>query len=121
MAGVPEAYSGAAREEGEGVPRAIAAIETKRKTGSVSTWKKLGSALDASWGAAHVSGGLAIVTGADTETGRRAIQFLFRNDSECIDSFSLDFILIINNPLMPQLLEVLISFGAILVGSALVN
>src|ERR1022692_1714608 len=27
----------------------IAAIETKRKTGSVSTWKKLGAALDVSW------------------------------------------------------------------------
>ena len=27
----------------------IAAIETKRKTGSVSTWKKLGSALDVGW------------------------------------------------------------------------
>jgi DNA-binding XRE family transcriptional regulator len=27
----------------------IAAIETKRKTGSVSTWKKLGTALDVGW------------------------------------------------------------------------
>jgi len=27
----------------------IAAIETKRKSGSVSTWKKLGAALDVSW------------------------------------------------------------------------
>ena len=27
----------------------IAAIETKRKTGSVSTWKKLSAALDVSW------------------------------------------------------------------------
>jgi DNA-binding XRE family transcriptional regulator len=27
----------------------IAAIETKRKTGSVGTWKKLGAALDISW------------------------------------------------------------------------
>jgi DNA-binding XRE family transcriptional regulator len=27
----------------------IAAIETKRKTGSVSTWKKLGAALDVGW------------------------------------------------------------------------
>ena len=27
----------------------IAAIETKRKTGSVNTWKKLGAALDVSW------------------------------------------------------------------------
>jgi DNA-binding XRE family transcriptional regulator len=27
----------------------IAAIETKRKTGSVATWKKLGAALDISW------------------------------------------------------------------------
>jgi DNA-binding XRE family transcriptional regulator len=27
----------------------IAAIETKRKVGSVSTWKKLGAALDVSW------------------------------------------------------------------------
>jgi DNA-binding XRE family transcriptional regulator len=27
----------------------IAAIETKRKTGSVGTWKKLGAALDVSW------------------------------------------------------------------------
>jgi len=27
----------------------IAAIETKRKTGSVSTWKKLGAALHVSW------------------------------------------------------------------------
>jgi DNA-binding XRE family transcriptional regulator len=27
----------------------IAAIETKRKDGSVSTWKKLGAALDVSW------------------------------------------------------------------------
>ncbi len=27
----------------------IAAIETQRKTGSVSTWKKLGSALDVGW------------------------------------------------------------------------
>jgi mRNA interferase RelE/StbE len=27
----------------------IAAIETKRKAGSVSTWKKLGVALDVSW------------------------------------------------------------------------
>ncbi len=27
----------------------IAAIETKRKSGSVSTWKKLGTALDVSW------------------------------------------------------------------------
>jgi DNA-binding XRE family transcriptional regulator len=27
----------------------IAAIETQRKTGSVSTWKKLGTALDVSW------------------------------------------------------------------------
>ena len=27
----------------------IAAIETKRKAGSVSTWKKLGAALDVSW------------------------------------------------------------------------
>src|ERR1700690_2351698 len=27
----------------------IAAIETRRKTGSVSTWKKLGAALDVSW------------------------------------------------------------------------
>ena len=27
----------------------IAAIETNRKTGSVSTWKKLGAALDVSW------------------------------------------------------------------------
>jgi DNA-binding XRE family transcriptional regulator len=27
----------------------IAAIETNRKTGSVSTWKKLGRALDVSW------------------------------------------------------------------------
>jgi mRNA interferase RelE/StbE len=27
----------------------IAAIETGRKTGSVSTWKKLGAALDVSW------------------------------------------------------------------------
>jgi DNA-binding XRE family transcriptional regulator len=27
----------------------IAAIETDRKTGSVSTWKKLGAALDVSW------------------------------------------------------------------------
>jgi DNA-binding XRE family transcriptional regulator len=27
----------------------IAAIETHRKTGSVSTWKKLGTALDVSW------------------------------------------------------------------------
>ena len=27
----------------------IAAIETHRKTGSVSTWKKLGAALDVSW------------------------------------------------------------------------
>jgi DNA-binding XRE family transcriptional regulator len=27
----------------------IAAIETKRKTGSVSTWKKLGAALNVSW------------------------------------------------------------------------
>jgi mRNA interferase RelE/StbE len=27
----------------------IAAIETKRKAGSVSTWKKLGGALDVSW------------------------------------------------------------------------
>ncbi len=27
----------------------IAAIETKRKVGSVSTWKRLGAALDVSW------------------------------------------------------------------------
>jgi DNA-binding XRE family transcriptional regulator len=27
----------------------VAAIETKRKTGSVSTWKKLGAALDVGW------------------------------------------------------------------------
>ncbi len=27
----------------------IAAIETKRKSGSVSTWKKLGAALDVNW------------------------------------------------------------------------
>jgi len=27
----------------------IAAIETKHKTGSVSTWKKLGAALDVGW------------------------------------------------------------------------
>ncbi|HEY3974366.1 MAG TPA: helix-turn-helix transcriptional regulator [Candidatus Sulfotelmatobacter sp.] len=27
----------------------IAAIETKRKTGSVNTWKKLGAVLDVSW------------------------------------------------------------------------
>jgi mRNA interferase RelE/StbE len=27
----------------------IAAIETKRKSGSVSTWKKLGAALDVGW------------------------------------------------------------------------
>ena len=27
----------------------IAAIETKRKTGSVNTWKRLGAALDVSW------------------------------------------------------------------------
>ena len=27
----------------------IAAIETRRKAGSVSTWKKLGAALDVSW------------------------------------------------------------------------
>jgi DNA-binding XRE family transcriptional regulator len=27
----------------------IAAIETNRKAGSVSTWKKLGAALDVSW------------------------------------------------------------------------
>jgi mRNA interferase RelE/StbE len=27
----------------------IAAIETKRKTGSVGTWKKLGAALDVGW------------------------------------------------------------------------
>ena len=27
----------------------IAAIETKRKTGSVSTWKRLGAALDVGW------------------------------------------------------------------------
>ena len=27
----------------------IAALETKRKAGSVSTWKKLGAALDVSW------------------------------------------------------------------------
>jgi DNA-binding XRE family transcriptional regulator len=27
----------------------IAAIETNRKSGSVSTWKKLGAALDVSW------------------------------------------------------------------------
>jgi DNA-binding XRE family transcriptional regulator len=27
----------------------IAAIETKRKAGSISTWKKLGAALDVSW------------------------------------------------------------------------
>jgi len=27
----------------------IAAIETKRKTGSVDTWKKLGAALDVGW------------------------------------------------------------------------
>jgi len=27
----------------------IAAIETKRKTGSVATWKKLGAALDIGW------------------------------------------------------------------------
>ena len=27
----------------------IAAIETKRKAGSVTTWKKLGAALDVSW------------------------------------------------------------------------
>src|ERR1035441_2987829 len=27
----------------------IAAIETKRKSGSVSTWKRLGAALDVSW------------------------------------------------------------------------
>ena len=27
----------------------IAAIETKRKAGSVSTWKRLGAALDAGW------------------------------------------------------------------------
>ncbi|MGA8541206.1 MAG: hypothetical protein WB566_17015 [Terriglobales bacterium] len=27
----------------------IAAIETKRKTGSVSTWKKLGAALGVGW------------------------------------------------------------------------
>lgn len=27
----------------------IAAIETKRKSGSVNTWKKLGAALDVSW------------------------------------------------------------------------
>ena len=27
----------------------IAAIETKRKAGSVSTWKKLGAALDVGW------------------------------------------------------------------------
>jgi DNA-binding XRE family transcriptional regulator len=27
----------------------IAAIETKRKTGSVGTWKKLGTALDVEW------------------------------------------------------------------------
>ena len=27
----------------------IAAIETKRKAGSVDTWKKLGAALDVSW------------------------------------------------------------------------
>jgi DNA-binding XRE family transcriptional regulator len=27
----------------------IAAIETKRKAGSVSTWKKLGAALDVNW------------------------------------------------------------------------
>jgi DNA-binding XRE family transcriptional regulator len=27
----------------------IAAIETQRKTGSVSTWKKLGAALDVGW------------------------------------------------------------------------
>ena len=33
-----------------GVSRAlIAAIETNRKTGSVSTWKKLGAALEVSW------------------------------------------------------------------------
>jgi hypothetical protein len=29
--------------------RRIAAIETKRKTGSVGTWKKLGAALDVGW------------------------------------------------------------------------
>jgi hypothetical protein len=29
--------------------RLIAAIETKRKTGSVRTWKKLGAALDVGW------------------------------------------------------------------------
>jgi hypothetical protein len=27
----------------------IAAIETKRKVGSVGTWKKLGAALDVGW------------------------------------------------------------------------
>ena len=27
----------------------IAAIETKRKSGSVSTWKRLGAALDVGW------------------------------------------------------------------------
>jgi mRNA interferase RelE/StbE len=27
----------------------VAAIETRRKTGSVSTWKKLGAALDVGW------------------------------------------------------------------------
>jgi DNA-binding XRE family transcriptional regulator len=33
-----------------GVSRAlIAAIETKRKAGSVNTWKKLGAALDVGW------------------------------------------------------------------------
>ena len=31
----------------------IAAIETRRKAGSVSTWKKLGAALDVSWEQLH--------------------------------------------------------------------
>jgi len=45
-----------------------------------------------------------------------AIKFLFRNDSGCVDSISPDLILIIHNPLMPQLLKKLTDIGANLGG-----
>jgi len=40
-----------------------------------------------------------------TDAALSAIKFLFKNDSGCVDSISSDLTLIIDDPLMPQLLE----------------
>ncbi len=47
-----------------------------------------------------------------TDAALSAIKFLFKNDSGCVDSISSDLTLIIDDPLMPQLLQKLADVGA---------